>query len=572
MKRKHISTTLINKIKAVERLNSGETINSVAAAYNVGESTVRNWVKQYEELQRCFQEGKQRAYKKRMRNRKYPQTSEALYMWFFIMRARGVPISGPLLQRMALDFFKIFKDGPETFSASNGWLRGWKQVHQLRELTISGEALSSNEDLLPPFLERFRELIEDNGLTFEQIYIADESGLWYQKLPNKTLVEKIQKTAPGYKVNKERLTMLACANATGLHKLPLFIIGKAEKPRAFKGVDLNDLPVKYGHQTSSWMSKKLFTEWFFEDFAPRVQEYLRSMGLPERAILLLYNTPVHPPEEELICGGIRVIYLPPNVTATTQPMGQNVLESIKTKYRRSFVTFLLQQIENGHEVSSSIKQVDILNAILWTAEAWDKVDSHTISRRWKNIFPETYKPYESTDQEVLENEQESGVTEDLEELHQLVNELPTSEVITEQDVQDWLRIDQGVILNDSEIIEVIMDTVQDLRNPSEEVFYDEDDQDLFSIDQELVLDDFGIDIVDMVDRVQNEGNSPEAIFNDEHLDPEAIMNVSQHEALKALDTFLIYANNEKEFESSIEKFNEARDILVAKCNNANSNE
>ena len=67
------------------------------------------------------------------------------------------------------------------------------------------------------------------------IYNADETGLFYRLLPDKTLEFK-SKICHGGKQSKERLTVMVCANMTGTHKLPLLVIGKSVKPCCFKNV------------------------------------------------------------------------------------------------------------------------------------------------------------------------------------------------------------------------------------------------------------------------------------------------------------------------------------------------
>ena len=66
------------------------------------------------------------------------------------------------------------------------------------------------------------------------IYNADEFGLCYQCVPNKTYQLKSEKCSGG-KLSKVRITGMASANAVG-DKLPMFVIGKARKPRCFKNV------------------------------------------------------------------------------------------------------------------------------------------------------------------------------------------------------------------------------------------------------------------------------------------------------------------------------------------------
>ena len=88
----------------------------------------------------------------------------------------------------------------------------------------------------------------------ENIFNADEFGLFYQCLPNKTLHLKGGKCSGG-KHSKVRLTGLANGNAYG-ERLQMFVIGKSVKPRGFKGV--KTLPCQYRAQHKSWMSGELF--------------------------------------------------------------------------------------------------------------------------------------------------------------------------------------------------------------------------------------------------------------------------------------------------------------------------
>jgi hypothetical protein len=95
------------------------------------------------------------------------------------------------------------------------------------------------------------------------------------------------------------VTVAACSNASGTHKLSLFVIGTSHKPRAFKNLNLSSLPVYYRAQKSVWMDATLFRVWFHEEFVPAVSRHLKSRNLPEKALLVLDNAPSHPNESEL---------------------------------------------------------------------------------------------------------------------------------------------------------------------------------------------------------------------------------------------------------------------------------
>ena len=88
----------------------------------------------------------------------------------------------------------------------------------------------------------------------EHIYNADEFGLFYQALPNKTLHLKSERCVGG-KHSKIRLTGMAASNAVG-GKLPMFVIVKSVRPRCFSGVQ--NIPCRYRAQKKSWMDSDLF--------------------------------------------------------------------------------------------------------------------------------------------------------------------------------------------------------------------------------------------------------------------------------------------------------------------------
>ena len=91
----------------------------------------------------------------------------------------------------------------------------------------------------------------------KDIYNADEFGLFYQCVQNKTYQLKSEKCSGG-KLSKVCATGMASSNAAG-DKLLMFFIGKARKPRCFKNIKF--LPCRYRHQKKSWMDGISFEEW-----------------------------------------------------------------------------------------------------------------------------------------------------------------------------------------------------------------------------------------------------------------------------------------------------------------------
>lgn len=125
-----------------------------------------------------------------------------LFEWFLNQRERNTPINGPLIKAKAKDIFaKVYPERSEKdFNTSNGWLQKFRRRHGMRYLKICGEILSSDTSAISTFIHEFGGKMEKMQLTKEQVYNADESGLYYRLLPDRTYVAASEKTAPGRKI------------------------------------------------------------------------------------------------------------------------------------------------------------------------------------------------------------------------------------------------------------------------------------------------------------------------------------------------------------------------------------
>ncbi|XP_052696045.1 tigger transposable element-derived protein 6-like [Crassostrea angulata] len=84
----------------------------------------------------------------------------------------------------------------------------------------------------------------------QDIFNADETGIFFRMLPDRTLEFKNVNCLGGK--NKDRLTAMVCANMDGTENLPLLIIGKSANPRCFKNV--LSFPVEYLANKKAWMT------------------------------------------------------------------------------------------------------------------------------------------------------------------------------------------------------------------------------------------------------------------------------------------------------------------------------
>ena len=175
----------------------------------------------------------------------------------------------------------------------------------------------------------------------EDVFNTDETGLFFKCLPDRTHTLKDEKCAGG-KLSKDRLTVMVAASMSG-EKLPLLVIGKSINPRCFKGAKI--LPAPYQSNKKAWMTGAVFEGW--------VRKLDREMKKHKRNIVLIVdNCPAHPQLHGL--QNVRLAFLPPNITARTQPMDAGVIKSLKENYRAELEKKHLAAFELGTQVKINV--------------------------------------------------------------------------------------------------------------------------------------------------------------------------------------------------------------------------
>lgn len=391
VKRKHVSLSIKTKVEILRKIERGSSVISVCEEYGVGRSTIYDIIKKKKELLEFFADSDsplEMADRKTMHSVKNKDLDKVMIEWFRQRRRENVPLTGPILMQQAKIFHKEMKL-TNSSEYSTGWLKRFKQRHGIRQLRICGERGSADEEAAEQFVEDFNHLISEENLTPDQIYNADETSLFWRYVPRKTLVTADEGTPRGLKDSKERLTVLACANAPGTHKCKLMVIGKSAKPRAFKGI--KTFPVIYKANKRAWITQAITTDWFADHFVPDARAHCTSIGLPEDAkiILIMDNCTAHPPGDVLMKDNVRVLFLPPNCTSLLQPMDQGVLLSMKCRYKSDFLTKMLSFVNDGKTTSDFVKHFNIRDALWSVAKAWDSVSENTLRHAWHNLWPAT---------------------------------------------------------------------------------------------------------------------------------------------------------------------------------------
>jgi len=91
-------------------------------------------------------------------------------------------------------------------------------------------------------------------------------------------------------------------------------------------------------------------------FLEYLQKFNAKMQIENRkALILLDNAPCH---LELELSNVKLVFLPPNMIAKTQPLDSRIIRNFKVKYHKMLLEFLLSH-EDMIVLTDAIKKVNV---------------------------------------------------------------------------------------------------------------------------------------------------------------------------------------------------------------------
>lgn len=158
----------------------------LAKKYKISKSQVQRILANEEGLSVCDVQFKKKD-SFRLSCARFKEVEQKTYEWFTQARAHNIPVSGPIIQAQA---FKIAAaiDQNSTFVASTGWLNRFRERHNIKFKCISGEGAAVDERVVQNFTESIADLCA--GYRPKDIYNLDETGLFYNAVPSKSLTLK----------------------------------------------------------------------------------------------------------------------------------------------------------------------------------------------------------------------------------------------------------------------------------------------------------------------------------------------------------------------------------------------
>ncbi|XP_068226561.1 tigger transposable element-derived protein 1-like [Palaemon carinicauda] len=221
-------------------------------------------------------------------------------------------------------------------------------------------------------------------------------------MPSRTYISREEKSMPGYKAAKDRLTSMLGANASGDCKLKPLLVYRAANPRAFKNINKSTLPVIWMSNLKAWVTLAIFQDWFNLHFIPEVKLYCHENNIPFKILLVLDNAPGHPPHLDDFHPDVQVIYLPPNTTSLLQPMDQGIIANFKKYYTRRTYRQALKAVDDetsNRTLKDFWKSYNIYDCVKNIHASWREVQKSNLNGVRKHLTPQFVNDFTGFDQD-----------------------------------------------------------------------------------------------------------------------------------------------------------------------------
>lgn len=415
-KRKNVS--LETKIKILDKLREGTGAAVTGREFGLGESTVRGIKKLEVKIRSSVTAGASVSFSKtsHARNPLFEKMEKMLNIWIEDKNQKNMPLNGECIRMKAKRIYDHISQGVDgivpKFLASKGWLDNFKKRFRLHNISLTGEAASADTEAAKLFVPILKKIIEEGEYDDHQIFNADETGLFWKKMPKRTYVAKTEKKAPGFKVAKDRISLLFCSNKSGDLMTKPLAIHKSLNPRAFKNLDRAKFPVFWRANKKAWMTAVLFREWFDDMFVPEVEAYLKTKNLSFKVLLLVDNATCHP--DDIIHPNVKVVFLPANTTSLIQPMDQGIIATFKAVQLRLTFEWLLNELDSDSNmtVPEIWKKYTMVNCLEFIRKSIAAVQQKTLAGCWKKLCPPN-PPITATDPVQVVTENEAPITENV---------------------------------------------------------------------------------------------------------------------------------------------------------------
>lgn len=136
------------------------------------------------------------------------------------------------------------------------------------------------------------------------------------------------------------------------------------------------------------MTGAVFSDYFKNKLHAELKVYCKQEGIPFKILLVVDNTPSHPPHLADLTNNIKIVFLPPNTTSLIQPCDQGIIQTFKAHYLRTTLADLVKVTEQENiTVRDYCRQFTIKDALCFIKQSWEEVPRSCLNGVWKKLCP-----------------------------------------------------------------------------------------------------------------------------------------------------------------------------------------
>ena len=345
-------------------------IRAAARHYGVHHRNVQRWMSA--SLDKIKNPGKRTHRKGQGRKISYSQELEdKLIAWILEKREEAyIAVSTQMIRLKALSLIRPVN--PQ-FKASEGWLRKFMTRNNLvlRARTNMSQTLPKDlEEKIATFRQQIRHVRENSDFPYALIANMDETPIYLDLVPRKTVDRKGKKSIRVRTTNSEKrhITATICCTADGTY-LPPFVVFKGKTSRPLRKVTIPK-DVIATTQQKAWMDEPRMLMWITMVWKPYIA------GRP--ALLTLDTFTAHLTEavkDAFDQCKTTLVVIPGGCTPVLQPLDISLNKPLKGYIRHSWTQYMLTESEKGNAKIQPPSKSLILE---WIKAAQDKLESNPV--------------------------------------------------------------------------------------------------------------------------------------------------------------------------------------------------
>ena len=190
-------------MKMIHAVDAGGSFMQVAQEFKTNESTVRTVCKNRDEVIKHFSDALPRSTVNVTRVSKDPllqPTEKAVFIWLQDCYAKSLPVTSKRIMVKARSIYTALLDRSDmdaaskeqlcNFHASRGWLQKFMKRYDLANKVVSGESASADKEAAQKYPAEFRQVVTEGGYQPCQVFNADETALFWKRMPDRTYVAR----------------------------------------------------------------------------------------------------------------------------------------------------------------------------------------------------------------------------------------------------------------------------------------------------------------------------------------------------------------------------------------------